>query len=151
MKPVGHLLNNQPACQVMAQGLLKGHVVVDQVCDTHVFYGTEVPDSIRFFRAQRQLQADAADPAGHSWSLTVPLGSASACRNVCVIKGTLRLPRLQLPDAKTPMNDSDLAEGGRWPLTLFWASPSVVILCHGRRIKGAKFDLPSKILTSYHF
>lgn len=33
---------------------------------------------------------------------------------VCVIKGMLRLPCLQLPDAKALMNDFNLAEDGNW-------------------------------------
>ncbi len=65
--------------------------------------GTEVPDSIRFLAPRGQMQADSADPAEMK---TVPLGAGSACHNVkCVIKGTPRLPCLQLPDAKAPMND----------------------------------------------
>lgn len=146
MKPTGHSLNIHHACQVIAWGMIKGCVVVVLYkCVTHM-YGTEVPDSIRFLTAQRQMQA----PVGHDWSLKVQLGDGCVCLNVCVIKGTLRLPRLQLPDAKAPMSDFSLAEDGNWPLTLLCFSSSALILCHGRQIKRAHFDLLYKILISYH-
>ena len=77
-------------------------------------HGTEVPDSIRFLPPQRQMQADTADQAVSKshW------GAGSACLNVCVIKGTLRLQCLQLPDAKAAMNDFNLAKDENWLLTL---------------------------------
>lgn len=69
-------------------------------------------------------------------------GTGPTGLNVCVIKGTLWLPRLQLPDAKAPMNDFNLAEGGNWPVTLLllWYSPSVLIPCHARQIRAAHLD-----------
>lgn len=47
-------------------------------------------------------------------SLKVPLGIGSACLNVCVIESMLRLSRLQLTDAKAPINDFNLDRG--WKL-----------------------------------
>lgn len=44
-------------------------------------------------------------------TLKAPLGIASACLNVCVIKMALGLPRLQRPHAKAPMNDFKLDRG----------------------------------------
>lgn len=56
-KPTGHLFNIHHACQDIADGLIKGYIVVVLYkCVTHM-YGTEVPVSIRFLLPQRQMQA----------------------------------------------------------------------------------------------
>ena len=125
------------------EGLLKAMLWLNK-CVTHM-YGTEVPDSIRFCPPQEADAGGHCSPKSHLGG-----GVASVCLNACVIKGTLGLPRLQLPDAKASMNDFNWAEGENG-LLYYYDSPSILCITPGRRLRGAHFDLICQILISYRF